>query len=52
MWWTNLLWGFWNGLTAWIVRLWPDGRPLFSRRRCCQGTGHALSQSPEHRQAG
>ncbi len=19
MWWQNLLWGFWNGLTAWIV---------------------------------
>jgi hypothetical protein len=19
MWWENLLWGFWNGLTAWIV---------------------------------
>ena len=19
MWWADLLWGFWNGLTAWIV---------------------------------
>ena len=19
MWWSDLLWGFWNGLTAWIV---------------------------------
>jgi hypothetical protein len=19
MWWRNVLWGFWNGLTAWIV---------------------------------
>jgi len=19
MWWQNLLWGFWNGLTAWII---------------------------------
>ncbi|HZP25671.1 MAG TPA: hypothetical protein VFB90_01340 [Dehalococcoidia bacterium] len=19
MWWENLLWGFWNGLTAWVI---------------------------------
>ena len=30
MWWADLIWGFWNGLTAWIVLIvhvlggWPE----------------------------
>ena len=38
MWWQDLLWGFWNGLTAWIVLIvhafggWPQF-PLFNVTR-------------------
>lgn len=38
MWWNDLLWGFWNGLTAWIVLIvhifggW-DHLPLFDATR-------------------
>jgi hypothetical protein len=38
MWWQNLLWGFWNGLTAWVVLIvhvfggW-HGFPFFDVRR-------------------
>jgi hypothetical protein len=38
MWWQNLLWGFWNGLTAWIVLIvhvfggWGD-RPFHNLSR-------------------
>ncbi len=34
MWWTDLLWGIWNGITAWIVLIahvfgaW-EGQPLY-----------------------
>jgi hypothetical protein len=35
MWWMDLVWGFWNGLTAWIVLIvhvfggWPEF-PLYN----------------------
>ncbi len=38
MWWRNLLWGFWNGMTAWIVLIahafgaWKR-YPLFDSKR-------------------
>ncbi len=38
MWWLDLLWGFWNGFTAWIVLLvhvfggWADS-PLYNVAR-------------------
>ena len=38
MWWQDLLWGFWNGLTAWVVLVvhafggW-DGFPLYNAAR-------------------
>ena len=38
MWWQDLLWGFWNGLTAWIVLIvhafggW-DGFPFYNLER-------------------
>jgi hypothetical protein len=38
MWWHDLLWGFWNGLTAWIVLVahvfgaWP-GQPVYDLER-------------------
>jgi hypothetical protein len=38
MWWTDLLWGFWNGITAWIVLIvhafggW-DQFPFYDRGR-------------------
>ena len=33
MWWNVLLWGIWNGLSAWIVLIahvfgWLEGQPL------------------------
>lgn len=38
MWWHDLLWGFWNGLTGWIVLIahifgfW-DGQPVYDPLR-------------------
>mgnify|MGYP001771091074 CR=1 FL=1 len=38
MWWQDVLWGFWNGLTAWIVLIahvfgaW-DGQPVYDAAR-------------------
>lgn len=38
MWWQDVLWGFWNGLTAWIVLIahvfgaW-DGQPVYDTAR-------------------
>jgi hypothetical protein len=38
MWWQNVLWGFWNGLTAWIILIvhafggWP-GYPFYNTAR-------------------
>jgi hypothetical protein len=38
MWWQDLLWGLWNGLTAWIVLIvhvfgsW-DGHPIYTAVR-------------------
>lgn len=38
MWWHDLLWGFWNGLTAWIVLIahvfgaW-EGQPFYDAAR-------------------
>ena len=38
MWWADLLWGFWNGVTAWIVFIvhvfgaW-DGFPVYNAAR-------------------
>lgn len=34
MWWNDLLWGIWNGLTAWIVLIahvfgWLEGQPVY-----------------------
>jgi len=38
MWWQDLLWGLWNGCTAWIVLLahivgWWDQFPLYNEGR-------------------
>jgi hypothetical protein len=38
MWWQDLLWGFWNGLTAWILLIvhvfgWWDGFPFYNVAR-------------------
>jgi hypothetical protein len=38
MWWNDLLWGIWNGLTAWIVLIahvfgWLEGQPVYDALR-------------------
>jgi hypothetical protein len=38
MWWEDLLWGFWNGLTAWIVLIahvfdWWERYPFYNEGR-------------------
>jgi hypothetical protein len=41
MWWEHLLWGFWNGITAWIVLIvhvfdgWPQHQ-IFDPNRSAQ----------------
>ncbi len=43
MWWQDLLWGFWNGITAWIVLIvhvfggWEEKR-LFDAARSANGS--------------
>jgi hypothetical protein len=38
MWWQDVLWGFWNGITAWVVLIahifgaW-DGFPLYNEAK-------------------
>lgn len=38
MWWEDLLWGFWNGFTAWIVLIahvfdWWERYPFYNTER-------------------
>ena len=38
MWWKDMLWGFWNGMTAWLVLIAHafgklKGRPIFDAKR-------------------
>ena len=51
MWWADLLWGFWNGLTAWIVLIvhvfggWEQF-PSTTRREAETGTTSAFCSVP------
>jgi hypothetical protein len=45
MWWQDLLWGIWNGITAWIVLIAHvfgarKGQPVYDSQR--QGNWYAL----------
>ena len=38
MWWNDVLWGFWNGMTAWFVLIAHalgklEGKPVFDTKR-------------------
>jgi hypothetical protein len=43
MWWADLLWGFWNGFTAWIILIvhvfgvW-EGFPFYNEQGAGTGT--------------
>jgi hypothetical protein len=47
MWWQDLLWGLWNGVTAWIVLIvhvfggWDDKR-IFDPIRSAEGNWYAF----------
>jgi hypothetical protein len=40
VWWADLLWGFWNGLTAWIVHVFGgwEQLPSYNAERAASGT--------------
>lgn len=45
MWWQDLLWGVWNGITGWVVVIahvfgWLEGQPLYDDLR--RGTWYDL----------
>jgi hypothetical protein len=51
MWWADLLWGFWNGLTAWVVLIvhvfgvWEQF-PFYNRQRVATGTTSGFCSVP------
>ena len=53
MWWSDLLWGLWNGLIAWIALilhvfdLW-EGHPFYNTQEAVTGTtsGFWSAQAP------
>jgi len=51
VWWQDLLWGFWNGLTAWIVLIvhalggW-GGFPLYNLARTGTGMTSGFCSAP------